>query len=91
MTDTVKWIDPPFSVKGGGNKNYAQFIPQLKAKPGTWARIDNQPVRGSLASNGFSIRTGRIRSFGPAGTFSSCTRTELDGTVSLYVKFNGSK
>jgi hypothetical protein len=89
MTTTIEWIDPPKRCRGAYIRNYGRFITELKHKPGEWARVDNQPERGSMATNAYAIKQGRIKSFGPAGTFDAVSRKEEDGTHSLYVKYLG--
>lgn len=77
MNECFAWEDPPapHPRKGGKNSNaWRDEADQLRAHPGTWARVadrGNSAVAKAMASQ---IRLGIIPAFEPIGAFEATHR-----------------
>jgi hypothetical protein len=85
----VRWESPP-PAKGKGSTEpssaFADIADELRANPGRWAVVKEQPGRYSgLATH---IRMGQMICFTPSGDFEATTRRLGERTV-VYARYVG--
>jgi hypothetical protein len=67
------------------------FARELRANPGQWAVWKTYTGEGAWNRAGpaaQSVRTGRVQSFRPGGTYEATARSEADGVV-IYARYVG--
>lgn len=80
---TLKFSDPP-ARRGGPSGRHTDFAAELRKFPNRWALADESVTNSSAANTVHRFKRGM---YGPG--FEACSRTNPDGTASVYVRFVG--
>ncbi|TXS23112.1 hypothetical protein EAO70_04905 [Streptomyces sp. adm13(2018)] len=92
MTAPLVTFEPlPERTSSNGRRNtgkHAAIADLLRKRPNEWARVLTPPKASSARTMAYSIRTGGMPCYGPAGSFEAKSRT-VNGKTSVYARYVG--
>lgn len=90
MTETpgVTFGDLPKPGRSAARELHSLIAAQLRQRPGQWALIATRSSASTAGSTAHSIRTGKIKPYGPEGTYEAAART-VDGEHQVHARYMG--
>lgn len=71
-----------------GGPDHVVIAAALADRPGEWAIVKEAKTQSAANAAAFQIKTGRISSYAPAGTYEAVSRT-VDGKHRVYARYVG--
>jgi len=71
----MKWEDPPSLPRVDPPGVHSNIAAELKNRPGNWALVGTYAAASVSSSMAYQIRTGRLPTYLPTGSFEAKART----------------
>ncbi len=86
----IVWEEPSFPESDGRVQvpRWQVEAGELRSRPGDWALLCTKRSRSAAKSMAHDIKTGVLRAFLPAGSFTAVSR-KVDGEFRVYARYVG--
>lgn len=88
MTRIVFEAPPARSHRPRGKTKHEKIAATLIKRPGEWALIESYAKQATMSSVAHQIKHGKIRAYGPKGTFDAVGRS-VEGKHRVWARYLG--